>query len=335
MVHFACFRVYYGLLEARVTVTLVSGAVLSDASMTDRKKSTRTRSARISQLQWITLLLIIPALFLGVFGYLLQRGDLQLGGFLADLGRSYATILAAELISIAVTLFVVDAIFRHRDAEQEKRELILQLGSPVNDVSREAIRRLRIRGWLSDGSLRHAYLAHANLRGAELGEADLDGANLREADLRGSDLRRVLLRGANLSGALLRGADLIGADLRGSDLRVANLSETYLRDANLQAADCSFADLSRADLRWAKMSGSNLSAANLEGANLLKADLSDANLNRVSLDRANLSDAEVTRRQIFHAKSLNGVTMPNGRVFEYRAMPTEPQSDVKSPYQWS
>jgi uncharacterized protein YjbI with pentapeptide repeats len=68
---------------------------------------------------------------------------------------------------------------------------------------------------------------------------------------------------------------------------------------------------------------------------LHKADLSDANLSRVNLDRANLADAEVTRRQIFHAKSLNGLTMPNGRVFEYRAMQTEAPADVKSPYQWS
>jgi uncharacterized protein YjbI with pentapeptide repeats len=304
--------------------------------MADGKKDARTRSIHISQLQWIALLLIIPALIIAVLGYLTQQGNLPASEPLAALARSYASLVASELVSIAITIFIVDAVFRRRDAEQEKRELILQLGSPVNEVAREAIRRLRIRGWLSDGSLRQACLAHANLRGAELGEADLAGANLRETDLRGSDLRRVSLRGANLSGALLRGADLIGADLRGCDLRVANLSETYLRDANLQQADLSFADLSRADLRWTKMTGANVSAANLEGANLHKADLSDANLSRVNLDRANLADAEVTRRQIFHAKSLNGVTMPNGRVFEYRTMQTEEApADAKSPYQWS
>lgn len=303
--------------------------------MADSKKRARTRSIRISQLQWIALLLILPALLIAALGYLVQQGHLSIGGPLAALGQSYATLIVIELASIAITVLIVDALFRRRDAEQEKRELILQLGSPVNQVAQEAIRRLRIRGWLADGSLRQACLAHANLRGAELSKADLAGANLREADLRGADLRRTILRGANLSGALLRGADLIGADLRGSDLRVANLSETYLRDANLQDADLSFADLSRADLRWTKLIAANVSAANLEGANLHKADLSDATLSRVNLDRANLSDAEVTRRQIFHAKSLNGVTMPNGRVFEYRTMPAETSADVKSPYQWS
>ena len=303
--------------------------------MADSKKYARTRSIRISQLQWIALLLILPALLVAALGYLVQQGHLSVSDPLAALAESYAILAAIELASIAITVLIVDALFRRRDAEQEKRELVLQLGSPVNELAREAIRRLRIRGWLADGSLRQAVLAHANLRSAELGEADLAGANLREADLRGSDLRHANLQGANLSGALLRGADLIGADLRGCDLRVANLSETYLRDANLQDADLSFADLSRADLRWTRLVAANVSAANLAGANLHKADLSDANLSRVNLDQANLSDAEVTRRQIFHAKSLNGVTMPNGRVFEYRATPAEPPADVKSPYQWS
>jgi predicted small lipoprotein YifL len=80
-------------------------------------------------------------------------------------------------------------------------------------------------------------------------------------------------------------------DCAGANLRGANLSEADLREADLQQADLSGADLS----------GANLSTAYLAGADLTGADL---------------SGAEVTDEQLAQAKSLEGVTMPDGTKHE-------------------
>jgi hypothetical protein len=84
------------------------------------------------------------------------------------------------------------------------------------------------------------------------------------------------LKGADLRGADLNSIDLEGADLRGGDLRGANLSHTYLHQAHLE--------------------GANLQGADLRGAVL--------------------TDAKVIEEQLAEARSLEGVTMPNGQKYE-------------------
>ena len=95
---------------------------------------------------------------------------------------------------------------------------------------------------------------------------------------------------------------LTGADLSGADLRFFELYGADLGDATL----------SHADLTDATLRGANLSFADLTDANLSFADLTDADLSEVVLRGANLTDAVVTQKQLAHALSLKGATMPDG-----------------------
>ena len=54
-----------------------------------------------------------------------------------------------------------------------KTELINKIWSLENKYSLQAIEELRVRNWLSDGSLRGVAFCHAQLQGADLMEADL------------------------------------------------------------------------------------------------------------------------------------------------------------------
>lgn len=134
-----------------------------------------------------------------------------------------------ELIGISITVLIIENVNQARSINEEKKRLILQMGSPNSSFAREAVRQLREREWLEDGSA-----SWANLSGA-----DLSGASLRYAELSGA-----LLLDANL-----RGTDLWGADLSEADLRVADLSGANLVDANL----------SRADLRGTNLNGAKYS----------------------------------------------------------------------------
>ena len=136
--------------------------------------------------------------------------------------------------------------------------------------------------------LDYTNLSKAELRGANLDSFDLQETNLSDADLRDaylawSFLHKTVLRGANLRGATLGG----DSDLSGhTDLSYADLRSTILKDANLS------------------------------NANLSNANLSNANLSNANLSNANLSNAKVTSEQLAEAKSLKGVTMPNGQKYE-------------------
>lgn len=113
-------------------------------------------------------------------------------------------------------------------------ELINKLRSSENRIVLRAVEELRVRGWLSDGSLRGIALCNAQLQTADLMKADfanvdfhqahLEWTDLRMADLRSAKLTRVNLTGSNLSGADLTRADLYKANLRGAQ----NLTDEQL-----------------------------------------------------------------------------------------------------------
>jgi uncharacterized protein YjbI with pentapeptide repeats/DNA-binding transcriptional regulator YiaG len=251
------------------------------------------------------------------------------------------TNLTAEAAALVLTALAVDAIVVKQSEEREKGDLILQMGSSDNTFAREAIRKLRVRGWLSNehgilrgadltaanlsgadltranltaadlrrANLRRANLYRANLRRTDLHAAELTGANLSRASLYETDLREADLRGVNLSAANLYGANLTGADLYRADLRGANLTQADLNGADLREAHLIGADLTKAQLR-----GANLSKANLTGAEPFKADLTGANLGEANLDGANLRGADL-RGADLRETDLRGANLAGAALF--------------------
>jgi uncharacterized protein YjbI with pentapeptide repeats len=115
--------------------------------------------------------------------------------------------------------------------------LIRKLCSADNQRVLQAVEELRVRGWLSDGSLCNvaicgALLQNADLMGADLTKVDLHQAHLEhallcQANLTGAKLTRAILCDADLSGAILAGADIFKADLQNA----RNLTHEQLAQA--------------------------------------------------------------------------------------------------------
>jgi hypothetical protein len=122
----------------------------------------------MSRIRKLGVLLLIIAFFIATIGYLNQHEGLYLGEFLGNLLGDYYTNASAELASIAITVLIIDALVQRREEEREKRDLILQMGSPDKAFAIEAVRQLRARGWLNDGSLRDSSFIKANL-GSQFG----------------------------------------------------------------------------------------------------------------------------------------------------------------------
>lgn len=154
------------------------------------------------------IVFVLLGIGIAVGGYAFLYG---LGTLRDMVGDFYANI-AAEAISIAITVLIIERLYERRsktEAEKaEKERLILQMGSPDNGFAVEAVRQLGKRGWLHDDSLSGADLYRANLSGVTMHEASLWNAILWEANLSGADLLWI-----NLSGALLQDANMSGASL--------------------------------------------------------------------------------------------------------------------------
>ena len=160
----------------------------------------KLRFLRQRLVRWLTArtvasLLLIMGVLGGVLGYLNQYSGLCIPLMPVRLIADFYANISTELISIALTVLVIDALNERRSIEREKKALILQMSSPTNLVAIEAVRVLRVRGWLTDGSLRGADLSHADLQGAYLAGVDMANAKLFRTNLKGAHLQFANLNG--------------------------------------------------------------------------------------------------------------------------------------------
>ncbi len=260
-----------------------------------RQRGFRQRLADWSSVQKARGLALVLVVSIAGLGYLTQRYGLDvrlaIGVILAD----FSVTVVIALASIALALLVIDSLNERSAEEQVKAKLTRELCSTDNGIALRAVRELRARGWLEDGSLRGANLVGVNLR-----RAYLIGGNLQAAVLFRADLHEADLVGANLQGAELRRANLREAKLNYTDLRGA-----YLARANLAAADLRGAKLQGAKLQGVDLRGAKLRGADLRGARLAFADLTGADLTGALLQETNLQEA-----------ILEGATMPDGSKHE-------------------
>lgn len=206
-------------------------------------------------------------------------------------GGDMVVDLRAEFIGIGITVFIIgnatEARNRAANREAERKRLILQMGSPDNTIAIEAVRQLRSKGWIEDGSLSGVYLSRANLSGADLSKADLSGADLYDIKLNEANLEEADLSGAEMQWSNLKRADLKRANLTKTNLSRAEMSQANLFNAKLNEASLDEASLEDAYLKEAELSEAFLNMANLNGAHLM-----GANLNLVDLSETYLRGSQ-------------------------------------------
>jgi hypothetical protein len=204
---------------------------------------------------------LIVGVFVSLAGYArVHGGTFDLGVFIEDF---YANA-GVELLSIAVTVLVVDRLNERQTLREHKWELIVQMGSPDHAFAIEAVRIIRLKGWLTDGSL----------KGHDFSKADLHDADLTQADLRGAHFYK-----ANLDNAILT-----GADLQHTSLGFASMKNASMVGANLEHAHLGGADLENADLRDTDLIDAETWSVNVHGANLKGAKLTNLRLRGAKLD---------------------------------------------------
>jgi hypothetical protein len=139
----------------------------------------------------------------------------------------YATNLYTEVLSIVVTVLVLDRLQERRNTEQRKEILRREAGSRDNSTALNAMDWLRAENWLTIHDeiplLKGKKLARANLHDAYLYEADLEKTNLYKVDLSNATLGKAKFYDAFFNRAILDGASLYETDFRQAVLWDASL----------------------------------------------------------------------------------------------------------------
>lgn len=287
-----------------------------------------------NQLQTFGIIMLVIAIIVFFIGYQIKYEDLWENiQYFANLAEDFYANVSSELISIVITVLIVDRLNRQREQRdqvlvqerldyQELKRLKALLGSKENVVNKVAIEGLKARGWLKDGSLQGLDLWFGNFENINLGEANLQKVNLFEANLQQANLGHANLRKANFVRANLQEAELFNANLQNADLLSANLRETLFSNANLERATLRRANLTRAilsrtnleeaTLRFATVEGALFYDANLRNADLLGANLRTADMRKVNLSGADLAGAELENANMAGVQCDGKTRLPDG-----------------------
>lgn len=145
-----------------------------------------------------------------------------IGGLLFSSDSGYVTNLYTELISIAVTIGILDFIYERRrknELEAEyKQRLLREARSSINVIALRALEQIHERDWLKG-------------KNSILAGKDLSGANWENAVLVEANLSRTILTFTNMKNACLHSCDLSNAQLN-----LANLENAKLMYSNLRAS---------------------------------------------------------------------------------------------------
>lgn len=112
---------------------------------------------------------------------------------MVDFWREYAINFGPEAAGIALTVLILDLLNERRSEHvlesQMKEQLIREMRSRHNDTALSAVEKLRVHGWIEDGTLKGVDLSGARLQTANLYRANLQGVNFGKTQLQKSSLR--------------------------------------------------------------------------------------------------------------------------------------------------
>ncbi len=219
--------------------------------------------------------------------------------------------IRSEFVGMSLSVLIIANAVEVIGRREEKKRLILQMGSPNNIFAIEALRQLDFHGWTRDETL-----VGAKLQRADLYKADLILVNMMNANLNGAILEHASMQEINLRNATLNKASLVEADLRS-----ANLTSAILREAN-----CSDALFCGAKLMYADLEQANLNNADLRSADLTWADLTDTKLTNAKYNDATNWPRNFKPKEV--GAILNQDPLPGSSLYAKVKLPQEAKAAI-------
>ncbi|MCB0166001.1 MAG: pentapeptide repeat-containing protein [Anaerolineae bacterium] len=226
----------------------------------------------------------------------------------AELIKDFYATVSFGLITVAITVLIIDRLNEQRQVDQLKNQLIREMGGMDNGLALRALAEIKHHGWISDGTLTGVDLRGANLVKANLENAQLEQVNLAGAQLQEVDGFRANLRAANLNGANLSKAEMVQAIFSSGSFYMATLVDAVFNDAKLDRIS-----FYRSNMSGIYLLKTNLFRSNLQGTTLIGAHLWDAILIFADLGGANAEQAEFNGADL-RCANLRGVNLSNANL---------------------
>jgi len=253
-----------------------------------------------------TQILGVLFFFVGVLVFLMSYFYLDSTGsitFREIINDSYLDI-TTSLLTISLTILVIDHLNNKRAMAIEKRKLVQGLRSTSRGILESALEDLRVKNWLEDGSL-----SGINLNGVVLSDLDLRHANLDSANFMNGTLNNVNFEFAILANANLRWVSsnrcnfnrtsLLGAKLSSGQFTLCSFSPASLSELSIAGAEFIETDFSNAEmcgitfekkthLLNCNFDHCNLIASIIQGCDLTSSYLCNADVRRVEIRHSTL-----------------------------------------------
>lgn len=203
--------------------------------------------------------------------------------------------LSCELISIAVTILLINYLYEKREESSNKRRLIRELGSEDKGFTSRALKEIKELGYLADGTLNGADLSSANLEGLDFSGAVLKNVNFSMARLNNSIFREVILEGVILNGAEARQCIFERSVFSNVTLKSSNLYSAIFIGAQISNVDFLSAKLEQAEFIDAKIENSKFEDSVVRLANFVRAEISGTNFSMADFNGMNVRNAKFVR----------------------------------------
>ena len=200
----------------------------------------------VQQWGWIIALSGVAFVLIGIF---VVYRDLSLSKAIDNVVHDFYANLGAGAFGTALTILLIDNIYKKRERRGRKASLIVQMKHPDWNLAYQAFGEAVKERFFTDGSLEGEDLSNLNLHSTVYQFAKLSAANLYNAkffkchwvhcDFSGASFVHANFQEAELYGCNFRNTSLSGADFRG-----ANLQEVQLLGAHFIAPDIEQAQFS-------------------------------------------------------------------------------------------
>ena len=233
--------------------------------------------------------------------------DYPADGDLVKVVQDFYANASAELISIAITILIVDFLYDVRNGEYERQNLIRDFASGVDSLTKRAYRELREKKLLTNRKLRGANLSHADLSGYDLKGSYLVGVDFSNATLNLTDFT-----GSKLSNCNFAGATGTKTKFERCELYNCTFSDTEFKDSNFKGA---FLDGSKGEVilfNDSDFTGATFGAVEFADANFKLAHLVDATfvggvLNHPDFDNTDFTGCTFTRTNFEHVMNFQSI----------------------------
>lgn len=226
-----------------------------------------------------------------------------------------STNLGVELISVGLTVFVIERIYNKQQEKALFEDTMIAMRSGDNGIALQGIQKAYLKGFLDNGRLdnfifeasnwQKAPLIRSKLRHVFIFNAKMDEANIQLADFSHAHIESTSMSYIDGMRCNLHKIELYSVDLKHAELRLSDVSNALFYQCNLEEVD----------FKNCNMKGTKFEASNLTKTYFRQCDLQDGMFDEVNLSGTTFLEANLTGCKFTNVVLGESTQLPDGSLW--------------------